>query len=104
MSNPLAKLREECQRQLILATEVAYPGTALPESKWSQPPDPKMGELASAVSFQLAKALRQKPADIAANIAKHVKRHGLVASAEAVNGYVNFHADEAHYYRLVFET
>src|SRR5512138_703139 len=104
MSNPLAQLREECQRQLAAATETAYPGTALPESKWSQPPDPKMGVLASAVSFQLAKALRQKPADIAINIAKHVKKGGLVASAEAVNGYVNFHANEANYYKLVFET
>ncbi len=104
MSNPLAKLREECHRQLAAATEAAYPGTTLPESKWSQPPDPKMGELASAASFQLAKALRQKPANIATNIAKHVKKGGLVASAEAVNGYVNFHADEANYYRLVFET
>ncbi len=104
MSNPLAKLREECQRQLAAATEAAYPGTTLPESKFSQPPDPKMGELASAASFQLAKTLRQKPADIAANIAKHVKRHGLVASAEAVNGYINFHADETNYYKLVFET
>jgi len=104
MSDPLAKLREECQRQLAAATEAAYPGVELPESKFSQPPDPKMGELASAASFQLAKVLRQKPADIAANIAKHVKRHGLVASAEAVNGYVNFHADEANYYKLVFET
>ncbi len=104
MSNPLAKLREECQQQLAAATEAAYPGTQLPESKWSQPPDPKMGELASAASFQLARQLRQKPADIAANIAKHVKQHGLVASAEAVNGYINFHADEAHYYKLVFES
>ncbi|MCX6648264.1 MAG: arginine--tRNA ligase [Candidatus Bathyarchaeota archaeon] len=104
MSNPLAKLREECQRQLAAATEAAYPGTALPESKFSQPPDPKMGELASAASFQLAKVLRQKPADIAVAIAKHVKRHGLVASAEAVNGYINFHADEGNYYKLVFET
>jgi len=104
MSNPLAKLREECQQQLAAATEAAYPGTPLPESKWSQPPDPKMGELASAASFQLARQLRQKPTDIAANIAKHVKKQGLVASAEAVNGYVNFHADEAHYYKLVFES
>ena len=104
MSNPLAKLREECQRQLTVATEAAYPGVALPESKFSQPPDPKMGELASAASFQLAKTLRQKPADIAINIAKHVKHHGLVASAEAVNGYINFHADEGNYYKLVFET
>jgi arginyl-tRNA synthetase len=104
MSNPLAKLRDECQRQLIVAAEAAYPGVELLQSKFSQPPDSTMGELASAVSFQLAKQLRQKPADIAVNIAKHVKRHGLVASAKAVNGYVNFHADEANYYRLVFET
>ncbi|MGD0803176.1 MAG: arginine--tRNA ligase [Candidatus Bathyarchaeia archaeon] len=104
MYNPLAKLREECQRQLLAAMEAAYPGTALPESKFSQPPDPKMGELASAASFQLAKQLRQKPVDIAVNIAKHVKHEGLVASAEAVNGYINFHADEGNYYRLVFET
>ena len=104
MSNPLAKLREECQHQLAAATEAAYPGAVLPKSKFSQPPDPKMGELASAASFQLAKVLRLKPADIAINIAKHVKRYGLVASAEAVNGYINFHADEGKYYKLVFET
>ncbi len=104
MSNPLAKLREECQRQVKTATEAAYLGATLPEFKFSQPPDPKMGELASAVSFQLARQLRQKPADIAANIAKLVKHEGLVASAEAVNGYVNFHADEGNYYKLVFET
>jgi len=104
MSNPLAKLKEECQRQLEAAAEAAYPGVALPESKFSQPPDPKMGELASASSFQLARQLRQKPADIAVNIAKYMKRQGLVASAEAVNGYINFHADEGNYYKLVFET
>jgi arginyl-tRNA synthetase len=104
MSNPLAKLREECKRQLEAAAEAAYPGVTLPESKFSQPPDPKMGELASASSFQLARQLRQKPAEIAVNIAKYVKRHGLVASAEAVNGYINFHADEGSYYKLVFET
>ena len=88
----------------MAALKAAYPGTTLPESKFSQPPDPKMGELASAASFQLAKQLRQKPADIAANIAKHVKCHGLVASVEAVNGYINFHADQSNYYQLVFET
>jgi arginyl-tRNA synthetase len=104
MSNPLAKLRDECQRQLEAAAVAAYPRVELPQSKFSQPPDSTMGELASAVSFQLAKQLRQKPADIAVNIARHVKRHGLVASAQAVNGYINFHADEANYYRLVFET
>ncbi len=104
MSDPLAKLREECQMGLAAAVEASYPGVALPEPKFSQPPDAKMGELASAVSFQLAKALRQKPAEIAANIAKNVKAGGLISSAEAVNGYVNFHADRTAYFKLVLET
>jgi len=84
--------------------KTAYPSVELPEFKFSQPPNPKMGELALSISFQLAKQLRQKPADIAVNIAKLVKASGMVASAEAVNGYINFHANEATYYKFVLET
>jgi arginyl-tRNA synthetase len=104
MSTPLAKLRAECDRQLEVTVKAVYPSVELPDLKFSQPPDPKMGELASAVSFQLAKQLRQKPADIAVNIAKQVKTSGMVAFADAVNGYINFHASEANYYKFVLET
>ncbi len=103
MSTPLAKLRAECQRQLDVAVKTAYPSVELPESKFSQPPDPKMGELASSISFQLAKQLKQKPVDIAVNIAKQVKASEMVASAEALNSYINFHANEATYYKFVLE-
>jgi len=103
MSDPLAKLREECQGSLAAAAKAAYPSVVLPEARFSQPPDPKMGELASTVSFQLAKTLRQKPVDIAVEIAKKVKAGGLIASAEAVNGYVNFYADKYAYFKLVLE-
>jgi arginyl-tRNA synthetase len=104
MSNPLAKLREECTRLLEEALNEAYPGTELPRSKFSQPPSPEMGELSSAISFQLARSLRQRPAEIAEKIAENVKPSGLVESAEAVNGYVNFKADAGSFSGLVLET
>ena len=104
MSNPLANLREECTRLLGEALNEAYPGTELPSSKFSQPPSPEMGELSSAVSFQLARTLRQRPAEIAEKIAENVKPSGLVESAEAVNGYVNFKADAGSFSGFVLET
>jgi len=93
MSNPLAKLRDECTRLLEEALNEAYPGTELPSTRFSTPPDPEMGELSSAASFQLARSLRSRPAEIAEKIAEKVVPSSLVESAEAVNGYVNFKAD-----------
>ena len=104
MSDPLAQLREECQHQLEVAVEAAFPGVELPKSKFNQPPESVMGELASAVSFQLARTLRQKPGNIAIKIASYVKPSMLINSVEAVNGYINFHADAGAFAKLVLET
>jgi arginyl-tRNA synthetase len=104
MSNPLAKLREECTRLLEEALNKAYPGTELPSTRFSTPPNPEMGELSSAASFQLASILRSRPAEIAEKITENVRASSLVGSAEAVNGYVNFKADTGSFSRLVLET
>lgn len=104
MSNPLAKLREECTRLLEEALNEAYPGTELPSTRFSTPPNPEMGELSSAASFQLARSLRSRPAEIAEKISEKVKPSSLVGSAEAVNGYVNFKADTGSFSKLVIET
>ncbi len=105
MSNPLAKLREECQRLLDRAVSEAYPGAEAPTTRFSQPPSPEMGELSSAVSFQLARRLRQRPPEIAQRIVEKIdaSSSGLVGSAEALNGYINFHADTGSFSRLVLE-
>ncbi|MQY82912.1 arginine--tRNA ligase [archaeon] len=104
MSNPLAKLREECTRLLEEALNEAYPGTELPSTRFSTPPNPEMGELSSAASFQLARSLRSRPAEIAEKIAERIRPTNLVGSAEAVNGYVNFKADTGSFSKLVLET
>jgi arginyl-tRNA synthetase len=103
--NPLATLREECQRLLTTGLEKAYPGTTLPDAKYSQPPTPEMGELSSPACFQLARTLRQPPNKIAETIAKNIptKTSKLISSAEAVQGYINFHTDIGNYSKLVLE-
>jgi len=103
MSDPLARLREECTRLLEEALNEAYPGTELPSTRFSTPPNPEMGELSSAASFQLARSLRSRPAEIAEKIAEKIRPSSLVESAEAVNGYVNFKADTGSFSKLVLE-
>ena len=71
--NPLASLKEECQQLLWDALEIVNPGAELPESKYSYPPNPEMGDISSAVCFQLARSLKQRPADIAERMVEAIK-------------------------------
>jgi arginyl-tRNA synthetase len=104
--NPLATLREECQILLTHALEKTYPGIDLPDTKYSQPPKPEMGALSSPACFQLARTLRQSPKIIAKTIVKNIstKSSNLITSAEAVQGYINFHTDTENYSKLVLQT
>jgi arginyl-tRNA synthetase len=103
MSNPLAELREKCQSLLEKAAGESYPGTQLPKTKYSPPPDPEMGELSSPVCFQLARTFRQSPAEIAQNVAEKIDTSSsdLIESAVAVDGYINFKVDIGQYAGLV---
>lgn len=104
--NPLAELRGECQKLLEAALEKSYPGTELPETKYSLPPNPEMGELSSPACFQLARALKQSPMKIAETLTENipVDESKLIKSAEAVSGYVNFHVDPETYNGLVLKS
>jgi arginyl-tRNA synthetase len=106
MSNPLAELKEECHRLLEEAVNEVYPEVGHPRSKYSRPPNPEMGELSSAICFQMAREVRQRPVDIARKIVKYINTDSsdLVDSVEAVNGYINFHIDAGEYSRKVLET
>jgi len=106
MSNPLANLREECQRLLEESITETYPDIETPKIKYSQSPAPEMGELSTPICFQLARMVGQKPADIAEKISCLIstKPLALIRSVEAVKGYLNFHADVENFARLVLET
>lgn len=83
-----------------------YPGVQLFDVKFSQPPNPEMGELSSSVSFQLASKIRANPVDIASRIVEEstIPSDGLVSRVEALNGYINFHVNIGSFSRLVLET
>ncbi len=106
MSDPLAKLREECNSLLQNGLDESYPGTQLPRSKYSTPPDPKLGELSTPVCFQLARILKQRPNDLAQTISKKVdcKSSNLIESIEAIGGYLNFKVDINSFAELVLTT
>ena len=104
--NPLATLRTECEKLLKQGLEKAYPGTELPDAKYSTPPTPDMGELSSPACFQLARTLRQPPMKIAETITQNipVETSKLIEKSEAVGGYINFYTDTAEYSKLVLDT
>ena len=106
MENPLAKLREECQGLIEKAIIEVYPGTKLPKAKYSPPPDLEMGELSSPVCFQLARTLKLSPQEIAQGIVEKIDASlsGLIESAEAVGGYLNFKVDVGRFAGLVLGT
>ncbi len=63
------------------------------EQTLSEPPDPKFGDLASTLCFELARTLHMAPAELAKKLVEAIKPEGMVARAEAVGGYVNFFVD-----------
>ena len=63
------------------------------EETLEEPPDPKLGDLATTVCFDLAKALHKSPTWLAAELTKAIKPRGLVGGVEAAGAYVNFFAD-----------
>ena len=56
------------------------------------PPDPAMGDFALPC-FKLAKLLKRSPVAIAEELAKGFAADGVIKSAEAQNGYLNFRID-----------
>jgi arginyl-tRNA synthetase len=105
MFNPLGKLRRECLRLL----EGGFNSLSLelePLGEFSRPPSPEMGELSSSLCFRLASRLGRSPQELAEELAGAIDPSisKLVASVEAVRGYLNFHADAEEFSRLVLET
>jgi arginyl-tRNA synthetase len=94
--NPFADFRKECETALrealanVLPPEVTV--DALPLGKTS---NPNFGQLASSVCFELAKKLKQKPADLSPKIAQVIdkSKFQLIAKAEPAGGYINFHVN-----------
>ncbi|MCD6248564.1 MAG: arginine--tRNA ligase [Hadesarchaea archaeon] len=103
LSNPWRKFKEDALKVLKEAhTKLGWPWGEL-EVTLEEPPDPEFGDLASTVCFELAGKLREAPARLAKRLAEAAEPAGLVAGAEASNGYVNFRCDLAELARLTIK-
>jgi arginyl-tRNA synthetase len=105
-TNPFADFRQECQTVLAQALKTALPEAPVEALPMSKPSNPNFGQLASSVCFELAKKLKQKPADLAAQVAQAADKtlFRLVAKVEPAGGYVNFYVDFAKFSALTLES
>ena len=102
-ADPFGAFRHECETALKSALSALSDGSKLPSLHLTptleDPPNPAFGHLASSVSFELARALKRKPIEVAQTLAENAWKHGrfdLVGSIEASEpGYVNFRANLA---------
>ena len=74
------------------------------EIKVEQPPNPELGDLASTVSFQLAKQLKKPPMDITREILKAMKKPDLFEKVEMKGPYINFYLNYPKFQNMVIES
>lgn len=55
-----------------------------------EPPDPKLGDLASTMCFDLARSIHKAPSWICSEVSQKVKPAGLVEKVEVAGNYINF--------------
>ena len=67
------------------------------EIVFSRPPDFKLGDVATPLSFELAKKLKKNPIQIAKDIAENIVLPEGVERAETSGGYINFFFDRKYF-------
>jgi arginyl-tRNA synthetase len=85
--------------------------TALPEVQldtlpFGKPSNSSFGQLSSSVCFELAKKLKQKPADLSSKVTQafNTSKFNLIAKVEPAGGYINFQVNFAKLSELTLES
>lgn len=80
-------------------------GWELPEEiRIEEPPNPNLGDVASSVSFQLAKQLKRSPMDITDDILAVIKIPEIFKKVDAKGPYINFFADYDKFSKIVLNS
>ncbi|MGC9517961.1 MAG: arginine--tRNA ligase [Methanomicrobiales archaeon] len=74
------------------------------EIKIEQPPNTELGDLASTVSFQMAKVLKKPPIEITQEILKVIKIPDLFEKVEMKGPYINFYLNYPKFSQMVLKT
>jgi len=93
MPKTLSRFRGQCAEALASSISALY-RIQIREPALEEPPSQEFGQLASSVSFELAKTLKASPSSIAKEVSDRidVTRFDLISQVEPAGpGYVNFH-------------
>jgi arginyl-tRNA synthetase len=80
-------------------------GWEIPENiRIEEPPNPEMGDIASSVSFQLAKQLKRSPMEITRDILNEIELPSIFNSVESKGPYMNFFINYDKFSKMVLES
>jgi arginyl-tRNA synthetase len=104
--NPFADFQKECETTLARALKKTLPEVKVENLALNKPPNTEFGQLASSMCFELAKKLRQKPRDLAAQLVKAVgtPKLSLLENVTSAGGYVNFHVNFPKFSSVTLES
>ena len=97
-----ALIEKEALKSLETAlSKLDYP---VPEEiKLEIPPNPQMGDLATTLSFQLAKELKKSPMEITDNLLKVLELPDIFSGVESKGPYINFYVNYQNFSKMVLE-
>jgi arginyl-tRNA synthetase len=103
--NPFGEFREECER-ILMKPLSRLAGRVEVKRSLEVPPSPAYGELASSICFELAKALKTTPMELAKRISSTIEATDfkIGEKVEAVGGYINFHLNRSKFAKLTIES
>ncbi|GAB6055507.1 arginine--tRNA ligase [Methanobacterium movens] len=97
-----SEIEKEAVNALKMALEkLRYPVPS--EIKMEEPPNPQMGDLASTISFSLAKELKKSPMEITSSLLQALEVPDLFKSVESKGPYINFFVDYKKFSPLLLD-
>jgi len=105
--NPFDLFRQECRAVLAHAIARAFPHVKLSVIALSKTPSIELGQLASSLSFELAKKLDMKPYVVAEQLVEAVDKSQftlIVKVSTAGAGYINFYVNFPKFLQLTLES
>ena len=88
-----------------LENAISHLGWEIPEDiRVEEPPNPELGDVASSVSFQLAKGLKRSPMDITKELLSVIVKPDIFRKIDSKGPYINFYADYDIFSRAVLDS
>jgi arginyl-tRNA synthetase len=88
-----------------LENAISHLGWEIPEGiRVEEPPNPELGDVASSVSFQLAKGLKRSPMDITKELLSVIVKPDIFSKIDSKGPYINFYADYGRFSRAVLDS